>query len=88
MFVYSLIHSFAYFYFMATPVAYESSGTSGRIRAAAACLCHGHSNTKSLTTGQDQESNLHPHGHYVRFLTHGATMGTLPRLFFSAYLKA
>ena len=35
--------------FRDTPVAYGSSEARGRIGAAAAALCHSHSNARSLT---------------------------------------
>lgn len=43
---------FTFFFFLlfrATPVAYGSSQARGRIGAAAAGLCHSHSNARSLT---------------------------------------
>ena len=81
--------SFCFFsLFTATSEAYGSSQARGWIRAAAAAyakttatpdlshicdLHHSCSNAGSLT----QVSNLHPHRHYVRFLTCWATVGTL-----------
>ena len=38
---------FFFSFFTATPLAYGSSQAKGRIGAAAAGLCHGHSNTGS-----------------------------------------
>ena len=82
--------------FRAAPAANGSCQARSQIRAAAAGLCHSHSHTRSepclwptpqlmaaldpYSTEQGQGSNLHPHGSWVRFLTHWATMGT-PNLF-------
>ena len=38
---------FDFFFFKVTPAAHGSSQARGQIRAAAAGLCHGHSNTRS-----------------------------------------
>ena len=70
---------FYFFLFRATPVTYRSSQAKGRMRAAAAGLCHSHSNARLELcmqpahsswqhwifnpNEQDQGSNLHPHGY-------------------------
>ena len=78
--------------FRAAPAAYESYQTRGQIRAAAASLCHSHSNARSelrlcsipqlvampdsYPTEGGQCSNPHPHRHYAYFLACWATRGT------------
>ena len=90
------IYLFLLFCFRATPMAYGSSWARVQIGAAAAGLHNIHGNTRSeqhlwftpqLAATPDtqpiewsQGSNLHPHGHCVRSLTHWATMGTPPFL--------
>ena len=65
-----------FFLSMDIPTAYGSSQASDRIGAIAASLCHSHSHTCAAACGNagfltnHQGSNLHPHGHYVGFLTH------------------
>ena len=70
----------------ATLVAYGGSQARGRIQAAGLCHSHSntgaelclqptyttaHSNARSLThLSEARESNLHPHGHSVRSLSH------------------
>ena len=77
---------------MAAPRAYGSSKARGPIRAIDAGLHHSHGNIGSkphlpptlqlaatpdlFPTEQGQGLNLHPHGHYVRFLTCSAPMET------------
>ena len=41
------MNKLSFILFMATPVAYGSSQATGQIGAAAACLCHSHSNPRS-----------------------------------------
>ena len=80
-----------FFLFKAVPVAYGSSPTGGRIRAAAEDYDSAMA-TRDLSHIFDpccslqkhwilnllrQEWNLHPHRYYVGFLTCWATMGTL-----------
>ena len=89
IYVHIYIHIFL---FRATPAAYESSWTRGWIRAPAeiyatvmtmpdlSCICDlccSCNNTGSLTHLARLGIKSHLHGHYVRFLTHWATMGTL-----------
>ena len=47
-----------------------------QIQAASATYAAAGSNAGSLATAQGQGSNPHPHGHYVGFLTYGATTET------------
>ena len=82
-----VVFCFVLFYFLlfrATPTAYGSSQAKDRIGAAAAGLCHSHSNMRSelclqptpqltamlvlQSTEQGQGSNLHPHGYYEDLL--------------------
>ena len=44
--MYSLFSLFFFFFFNAIPAAHGSSQTRGQIGAAAAILCHSHSNTR------------------------------------------
>ena len=70
---------------MATSSVYGTSQARGLIGSASASLCHSHGNARSepqlrpkpqpvamsdpQPTEQSQGSNLHPHRHYVGFLT-------------------
>ena len=78
-----------FFFFRAAPAAYGNSQARRQIRVAAAGLHHSHSyagselhsysvppcNARSLTHEWGQGSSLHPHRHYVGFLTCWATTG-------------
>ena len=81
-----------FFLFRAAPVAYGSSRVRGQIGATAVGLHHSHSHTgsqphpqpmpaafgnaRSLTYWVRSGINLHPHKHYVGFLTCWTTTGT------------
>ena len=83
---------FLFWSFWATPTACGRSQARGQIRAAAAGLCHNHSNAGSKpclrptpqlaamlgpsSTERGQGLNLHPHRDNARSLTHWATTGT------------
>ena len=72
----SIFFSFLYYFFGGACGAYVSSQARGWIRAAAAGLCHSHSNVGSLT--QWARPGIGPASSWilVGFITHWATMET------------
>ena len=66
--------------FRATSVAYENSQARGQMGAAAACLCHSHRNTWSLTHWARPRIKLASWWILVMFVTHWVATGT-PRQF-------
>ena len=58
-----------YIFFRSTPIADGSSQTKGRTGAAAAGLCHSHSNTGSLTHGAGPKVKPSSSWILVKFLT-------------------
>ena len=94
----SVLFFLSFFLFTAAPVAYGSSWARGRTRAAAAGLCHDHSNagsklqlTPQLAATPDPDPNdwgwglnPHPHRDYIGSLIHWTTVET-PEMFYLAY---
>ena len=94
---------FLFFFFRATPVAYGRSQARVDSELQLLVPCLGNNNAESKLhlwptpqlgatpdtspTEQGQGSNLHPHGHYVGFLTHWATMQTPLKVIFGKILK-
>ena len=86
---YMKIHVFIYLLFMHLQhMEVPGLGSNGScmpqpqwIRAESETYTASCGNTGSLTTEWGQGSNPHLHGHFVRFLTHWATMGTPLHLF-------
>ena len=98
LFIFNLIYFYFYFFFRAVPTAYESFWARGRFRAAAANLCHSHSNARSephLWPTLQFMAMLDPSTHWgrpgiepasswilIEFLARWATTGT-PKCFFN-----